>query len=117
MLILLLAFIFPNTLRGETIPIVDNAALSDKVHSSDQSSERSLTVQGQILENTEPPYPLIGVSVQIKNVPNSGTISDNNGYFSIKAKRGDILVFSYIVIPQIGVIILIHSIMHVNIVG
>lgn len=48
MLILLLAFIFPNTLRGETIPIVDNAALSDKVHSSDQSSERSLTVQGQI---------------------------------------------------------------------
>lgn len=95
-LMLLLAFSFPNILRGEAAPTLDNAITNDNMHSPDQTTDRNLTIQGQILENTEPPYPLIGVSVQIKNVPNSGTISDNNGYFSIKAKRGDVLVFSYI---------------------
>ena len=47
------------------------------------------------MENTEPPYPLAGVNIVIKGTT-IGTISDNNGYFSIKAKRGDILVFKYV---------------------
>ena len=38
---------------------------------------------------------LPGVNVVIKGTT-LGTITDGNGYFSIKAKRGDILVFKYI---------------------
>ena len=47
------------------------------------------------MENSEPPYPLAGVNIVIKGTT-LGTVSDGNGYFSIKAKRGDVLVFRYI---------------------
>ena len=53
------------------------------------------TIQGQVLENSEPPYPLPGVNILIKGT-SLGTISDGNGYFTIKAKRGDILIFKYL---------------------
>ncbi len=57
--------------------------------------DREWTIQGQVVENIEPPVPLAGVNVMIKGTT-IGTVTDVNGYFSIKAKRGDILVFKYI---------------------
>ena len=59
------------------------------------ADDRQWTIQGQVMENTEPPYPLAGVNIVIKGTT-IGAISDNNGYFSIKAKRGDVLVFKYV---------------------
>lgn len=59
------------------------------------ADERNWTIQGQVLEATESPSPLAGVNITIKGT-SLGTISDANGYFSIKAKRGDVLVFRYI---------------------
>lgn len=59
------------------------------------NDERNWTIQGQVLENTEPPYPLPGVNIVIKGTT-IGTIADVNGYFSIKAKKGDVLVFKYV---------------------
>ena len=61
----------------------------------DISDDRNWTIQGQVLENTEPPLPLAGVNIMIKGTT-TGTVSDGNGYFSIKAKRGDVLVFKFI---------------------
>ncbi|WP_288207511.1 TonB-dependent receptor [uncultured Parabacteroides sp.] len=60
-----------------------------------QTDDRAWTIQGQVLENSEPPFPLAGVNITIKNT-SLGTVSDQNGYFSIKAKRGDILIFNYL---------------------
>jgi TonB-linked SusC/RagA family outer membrane protein len=57
------------------------------------ADERSLTIQGQVMENTEPPLPMIGGSIMIKGTT-LGTVTDSNGYFSIKAKKGDVLIFS-----------------------
>ena len=59
------------------------------------ADDREWTIQGQVVENVEPPVPLAGVNVVIKGTT-IGTVTDINGYFSIKAKRGDILVFKYI---------------------
>ena len=59
------------------------------------TEDRSWTIQGQVFEQSEPPYPLAGVNISIKGTQ-QGTISDNGGYFSIKAKRGDIIVFTYL---------------------
>lgn len=58
-------------------------------------NDKSLVVQGQILEKTEPPYPLAGVNIMIKGTT-TGTISDQNGYFTISAKKGDVIVFNFI---------------------
>lgn len=57
--------------------------------------DRQWTIQGQVMENVEPPMSLPGVNVVIKGTT-LGTITDGNGYFSIKAKKGDVLVFKYI---------------------
>ena len=60
-----------------------------------QADDRAWTIQGQVMENSEPPFPLAGVNITIKGT-SFGTVSDQNGYFSIKAKRGDILYFNYL---------------------
>ncbi|MBV7532893.1 TonB-dependent receptor [Chitinophaga sp. sic0106] len=39
--------------------------------------------------------PLIGVSIKIQGTSN-GVVTNENGYFSIPAKEGDVMVFSYI---------------------
>ncbi|RKU68344.1 SusC/RagA family TonB-linked outer membrane protein [Parabacteroides sp. AF17-3] len=59
------------------------------------ADDRPWTVQGQVLENSEPPYPMAGVNISIKGTK-LGTVSDQNGYFSLKAKRGDVLVFNFL---------------------
>lgn len=66
-------------------------------HSINESNQvsRDWVIQGQVMEYTEPPYPLAGVNILIKGT-NIGVISDVNGYFNIKAKRGDILVFKFV---------------------
>lgn len=52
-------------------------------------------VQGRVLEDKEPPLPLIGVTVKIKGT-SSGTVTDEGGYFKLTAKKGDILEFTYV---------------------
>lgn len=59
------------------------------------ADNRNWTIQGQVLENTEPPFPLAGVNIVVKGTT-WGTVSDGNGYFSIKAQKGDVLIFRYI---------------------
>ncbi len=87
---------------GYTFKQIDNyiaiaKKAKDEVQSTiiSQADDRPWTVQGQVLENSEPPYPMAGVNISIKGTK-LGTISDQNGYFSIKAKRGDILVFNFL---------------------
>lgn len=82
--------------------IEDYIAIARKEISDDASDivsniadDRNWTIQGQVLENTEPPYPLPGVNILIKGT-SLGTVSDGNGYFSIKAKKGDVLIFRYL---------------------
>lgn len=59
------------------------------------NDDRSWVIQGQTFEKSEPPYPLAGVNISIKGT-SVGTISDVGGYFSLKAKKGDIIVFTYL---------------------
>ena len=53
------------------------------------------TVTGTVTSGVDG-EPLIGVSVQIKERPSVGTITDLDGKFSIQAKTNETLVFSYI---------------------
>lgn len=62
---------------------------------SNIADDRNWTIQGQVLENIEPPFPLAGVNIVVKGTT-LGTVSDGNGYFSIKAQKGDVLIFRYI---------------------
>lgn len=59
------------------------------------SAQEELTVRGRVFEETEPPLALPGVSIIVKN-SNKGTVSDDDGYFSIKVAKNDVLVFSFV---------------------
>lgn len=84
----------PNAISKDMVTI--EKSINEKfLFSSMMDDERTWTIQGQVMENSEPPYPLAGVNITIKGT-SIGTISDENGYFSIKAKRGDVLVFQFI---------------------
>ena len=74
---------------------VENTFSGNQLGVDEITDDREWTIQGQVMENVEPPMSLPGVNVIIKGTT-MGTITDGNGYFSIKAKRGDILVFKYI---------------------
>ncbi|WP_207514329.1 TonB-dependent receptor [Longitalea luteola] len=54
-----------------------------------------LSVRGRVYDTHEPPVALAGVTVTIKGTTVS-TITDADGYFSIRANKYDVLVFSRI---------------------
>lgn len=54
-----------------------------------------LTIRGRVYDTHEPPIVLPGVSIRVKG-STTGVSTDADGYFTIKAKKGDVLVFSMI---------------------
>lgn len=54
----------------------------------------SAQISGTIIDDTG--EPLIGVNISLKNNLTTGTITDIDGQYSIKAKAGDTLSYSYI---------------------
>ena len=53
-----------------------------------------ITVSGTVTSESDG-EPLIGVSVLVKGT-NEGVATDIDGHFSLKASKGDVLIFSYI---------------------
>ncbi|WP_205503773.1 SusC/RagA family TonB-linked outer membrane protein [Rufibacter psychrotolerans] len=60
----------------------------------EQSSE-PLTVKGRVFDTNEPPGALPGVSVIVKGT-DRGTVTDIDGNFSIKVRKGEVLTFSMV---------------------
>ena len=59
---------------------------------------QQLQVTGQVTDNTG--LPLTGVMVKVKNTGN-GTATDQDGRYSIRVAKSDVLVFSFIgMVPQ-----------------
>lgn len=63
-----------------------------KTQTAQAAKSNELTVSGIVSDNDEP---LIGVAISILDKPGMGTVTDVDGKFTIKAERGDKLVFSY----------------------
>lgn len=57
--------------------------------------DSTLTITGRVTNNDTPPQPISNVSIAIKG-STLGTTSDEDGYYSIEAKQGDVLVFSFV---------------------
>lgn len=74
---------------------IKNEKLPAEKTITNNNDNRNWVIQGQVLEQTEPPYPLAGVNISIKGTQ-LGTISDAGGYYSINAKKGDIIVFTFL---------------------
>lgn len=57
-------------------------------------ADSTYSMKGRVFDSSEPPVPLPGVTVAVKNT-SRGMITDVNGNFDIKVSRGEVLVFSY----------------------
>lgn len=58
-------------------------------------AQEKLTVRGVVVDSQDPPVPVIGATVFIKGTT-VGTTADASGFFTIDAKKDDVLVFSCI---------------------
>ena len=65
------------------------------VNLTSASPLQNRTVTGTVTSSTDGEG-LIGVSVQVKERPNVGTITDLDGKYSIQARSNETLIFSYI---------------------
>lgn len=83
---------------------INTSANASSTKSNDRSSKNTpvptivsekIRIRGQVFDKAEPPTPMIGVAIQIKD-KGQGVISDMDGYFTIEANKGDVLVFSFI---------------------
>ena len=61
---------------------------------SAQEKNDKFTIQGTVYDETSQPMP--GVTVYLRDKVGVGTISDDEGGFSIRATRGDMIVFSFV---------------------
>lgn len=68
------------------IAIAKKQETSSNIAGIANNGERSLVIQGRVMEDREPPVSLPGVNVAIKGTT-IGTITDENGYFKLKAKK------------------------------
>ena len=59
------------------------------------AGQEKITITGQVTSVMEDDVSLPGVSVVVKNT-NIGTITDQDGYYTIEASANDTLVFSYV---------------------
>lgn len=59
-----------------------------------QEESGKLRLRGVIANKADPPVPLAGATVIVKGTQ-VGTISDSEGFFSIEAEKGQVLVVSY----------------------
>jgi TonB-linked SusC/RagA family outer membrane protein len=65
-----------------------------KTRTPQRNADTMVAVRGRVFDTKEPPAPLPGVSILIKN-KSQGTVTDANGNFDLKVEKGDVLVFSF----------------------
>jgi TonB-linked SusC/RagA family outer membrane protein len=92
--LLLLTLILPCLTMGASArPNIGNRATESKHATPMDAIQAAETIKGAVKDAKGQPLP--GVSVSIKGT-SQGTQTDANGAFSISAKVGDVLVFSYL---------------------
>jgi TonB-linked SusC/RagA family outer membrane protein len=75
-----------------------------------QSKQVQTVVTGTVTDATGS---LPGVTVTVKGTPTS-TITDNGGKYSINAKTGDILIFSYVGYKEVSVTVSVSTVINVT---
>ncbi|SFF70339.1 TonB-dependent receptor [Sunxiuqinia elliptica] len=71
----------------------DVGTTQERLYDKKQQGEVPLQIRGKVTDGDGQPIP--GANVTIQGTL-KGTITDNEGYYVIQAKKGDILVFSFI---------------------
>ena len=71
------------------------ALISPPLAFAARPADELLDIRGAAADTKDPPTPLVGVTVLVQGTVR-GTTTDAEGFFSIKAKHGDVLTFSFI---------------------
>ena len=71
------------------------ALISPPLAFAARPADELLDIRGVVVDTKDPPTPLVGVTVLVQGTVRAPT-TDAEGFFSIKAKHGDVLTFSFI---------------------
>ncbi|QNL49142.1 TonB-dependent receptor [Olivibacter sp. SDN3] len=87
-LVALLVFLYcPILAKGITVNNLNSSYVIANIDNQDS------TITGTVRDDSDPPAPIPGVSIQLKGA-NRATVTNENGTFSLPAKVGDVLVFT-----------------------
>ena len=66
----------------------------DNVNTAAMREDSTCLIRGRVYDNHEPPQSLPGVTIRVKDNNSVGTTTDADGYFSLRAKKNAVLIFS-----------------------
>ena len=78
-----------------TFEILENTIVVKNAEPPVVVRDSLLSIKGRVFDTKEPPQSIPGVSVKVKG-GTAYSITDENGNFSIRARKGDILEFNYV---------------------
>lgn len=83
-------FFFLSSVLALSVPVLAEPPIQNIV----AATQQAMTIKGIVKDENGDPIP--GASVYVKGSPTQGTVTDIEGHFSLKVKRGETLVVSFI---------------------
>ena len=76
------------------VAIIPKEKAPARVNTAAMWEDSTYLVRGRVYDNHEPPQALPGVTIRVKDDNSVGTTTDADGYFSLRAKKNAVLIFS-----------------------
>src|SRR5699024_7292170 len=80
---------------GNTIVVERKKALNKIQTNLNQQADSLFMIKGRVFDTHEPPEGLPGVVIRVEGT-DRGTVSDEDGYFTIETQKGEVLKFSLV---------------------
>lgn len=88
---------------------------TDKINGISTEEDSTYLIRGRVYDNHEPPQALPGVTIRVKDNNNIGTTSDVDGYFTLKAKKNAVIVFTQMgYLPEEHTVIRSHNALNIS---
>ncbi|NLR82139.1 TonB-dependent receptor [Chitinophaga eiseniae] len=88
---------------------------TDKINGISTEEDSTYLIRGRVYDNHEPPQALPGVTIRVKDNNSIGTTSDVDGYFTLKAKKNAVIVFTQMgYLPEEHTVIRSHNALNIS---
>ncbi|TWF39732.1 TonB-linked SusC/RagA family outer membrane protein [Chitinophaga polysaccharea] len=88
---------------------------TDKINGISTEEDSTYLIRGRVYDNHEPPQALPGVTIRVKDNNNIGTTSDVDGYFTLRAKKNAVIVFTQMgYLPEEHTVIRSHNALNIS---
>ncbi|NLU92196.1 TonB-dependent receptor [Chitinophaga sp. Ak27] len=101
--------------RNQVAIIPRERKRTEKINGISAEEDSTYLIRGRVYDNHEPPQALPGVTIRVKDNNNIGTTSDVDGYFTLRAKKNAVIVFTQMgYLPEEHTVIRSHNALNIS---